>query len=403
MNAKSIGATIQSLRKQHKMTQMQLAELLNVSDKTVSKWEAGAGFPEVTQFPKIASIFKVSVDYLMSEQKKGIAIAGNIIADLVKSVDCYPEKGMLANIKNIKRAVGGCVPNTAIDIVKMDPSVPVTALGKVGDDEYGQFVVSSMQKYGVRTEKILSSPTLSTSFCDVMSLPQGERTFFSFSGANKEFGPEDIDIASLNCSIFHIGYIFLLEKFDKEDAEYGTVMARFLKTLQEVGIKTSIDAVSSSTGDYKSKLLPPLKYCNYVIMNEIECCGIWGIEPYDKDGKLNVDNIKLAMSKMIAEGVKEKVVIHCKEGGFCLDSSGEFTSVVSLKIPDSEIRGKTGAGDAFCAACLYGLYNGYSDSQMLNFAACAAACNLMAEDSVSGMKTKDEVEKMATKYERMVL
>ena len=36
-------------------------------------------------------------------------------------------------------------------------------------------------------------------------------------GANAEFSPEDIDIDSLSCDIFHIGYVLLLDKFDEED------------------------------------------------------------------------------------------------------------------------------------------------------------------------------------------
>jgi hypothetical protein len=68
-----------------------------------------------------------------------------------------------------------------------------------------------------------------------MSLPSGERTFFSYGGANNEFAPEHIDISELKCKILHIGYILLLDSFDAKDDEYGTVMARFLKAVKEKG------------------------------------------------------------------------------------------------------------------------------------------------------------------------
>lgn len=62
----SIGKTIATLRKSKGWTQVELAEKLNVSDKTISKWESEAGFPEISQLPVLATLFKVSIDYLMT-------------------------------------------------------------------------------------------------------------------------------------------------------------------------------------------------------------------------------------------------------------------------------------------------------------------------------------------------
>ena len=70
MNEHSIGKTIASLRKSKGWTQAELAEKLNVSDKAVSKWESGNGLPEISQFPALASLFDVSIDYLMTGEIK---------------------------------------------------------------------------------------------------------------------------------------------------------------------------------------------------------------------------------------------------------------------------------------------------------------------------------------------
>lgn len=401
MDAKSLGETIADLRKKRNLTQSALSKKLNVSDKTVSKWESGQGFPEITQIPVLASLFQVSIDYLMTGKRKGIVLAGNILTDLVKNVDCYPSVGMLANISSMTRAVGGCVPNTSINLSKIDRSIPLTAIGRIGDDEHGRYVLSQLQQHGIDTERIRLSQTAPTSFSDVISLPTGERTFFHQRGANAEFSPEDVDITSLNCSLLHIGYILLLDCFDKDDAEYGTVMARFLHAVQERGIKTSIDVVSDSTADYGKKIIPALRYCNYAIVNEIESCSIWGLSPRHEDGTLHLANIRKTMEKMIECGVRDKVIVHSKEAGFCLDSSGNFSSVGSLKIPENEIRGSVGAGDAFCAGCLYGIYHNYSDQDILDFASAAAACNLFSENSVDGMRGKNEIMKLPEKYGRI--
>ena len=128
MDAKSMGKTIAELRKKHGLTQKALAGKLKISDKAVSKWESGLGFPEITLLPEISKLFGVSVDYLMTGERKGIVIAGNILTDVCKNIDTYPKIGMLANISSVKRAVGGCVPNTGIDLATIDKSIPISAI-----------------------------------------------------------------------------------------------------------------------------------------------------------------------------------------------------------------------------------------------------------------------------------
>jgi len=401
MDAKLIGSIIANLRKSNGFTQAALAKKLNVSDKTISKWESGLGYPEITQFPALAALFGVSIDYLMTGERNGITIAGNMIVDAVKSINLYPEKGMLAEVSDVSKAVGGCAPNTAIDLAKIDRSIPISVVGCVGDDDDGRFLTGVMQQNGVNTNMVTVTDKASTAFSDVMSLPNGERTFFTYRGANALFSPENVNIEQLKCKLLHIGYILLLDKFDECDDEYGTVMARFLHDVKEHGIKTSIDVVSNSDADYAAKIIPALKYADYVIINEIECCGIWGFSPRFEDGRLDVDTIRLAMEKMIAAGVSQKVIIHAKEAGFCLSANGEFTKIGSLDVDNSLFKGSVGAGDAFCAGCLYGIYNGYSDMEILEFASGAALCNLFEVNSIDGMRSRDEIIKIKEKYGRL--
>ncbi len=404
MDTYSIGRTIANLRKKNKMTQSALAEQLRVSDKAVSKWENGQGYPDIVLFPAIAEVFGVTIDYLMNGEKKGIAIAGNLLVDIVKTIDCYPSVGTLANISHISKAVGGCAANTSIDLAKIEQSLPISVFGKLGMDDNGRYIVSQLQKQGITTDGISYSTSMETSFSDVMSMPTGERTFFHKSGSNTEFAPEDIDLSSHSYELLHIGYILLLEKFDAADPKYGTVMARFLHDVQSKGIKTSIDVVSANTDDYGEKIIPSLKYCNYAIMNEIEATSTWNLSARYSDGKINRQNVRLAMEKMADAGVRDKVIVHAKEVCFILDCiTSEFCEIPSLNIPKEEILGSVGAGDAFCAGCLYGIYHGYTNKQILEFASAAAASNLFSENSVDGMLTRNEIMQLPAKYGRISL
>ncbi len=62
-----VAKNIEELRRENKMTQIELAEKLNYSDKAVSKWERGESLPDVMVLKTISDIFEVTVDYLLEE------------------------------------------------------------------------------------------------------------------------------------------------------------------------------------------------------------------------------------------------------------------------------------------------------------------------------------------------
>lgn len=70
MEKKTIGALIAALRKANGMTQRELAERLNVSDKTVSRWERDDGAPDLSLIPVIAELFGVTCDELLRGERK---------------------------------------------------------------------------------------------------------------------------------------------------------------------------------------------------------------------------------------------------------------------------------------------------------------------------------------------
>lgn len=63
---KTVSANITALRKKRGWTQAELAEMLNYSDKAVSKWERGESLPDIVILKQIADKFEVTVDYLLT-------------------------------------------------------------------------------------------------------------------------------------------------------------------------------------------------------------------------------------------------------------------------------------------------------------------------------------------------
>ncbi len=82
MNQYVTGAVIRELREKNRMTQLQLAERLGVSDKTVSKWETGKGYPDITLLEPIAETFRISVAELISGNT---IFNANVSANMLRS------------------------------------------------------------------------------------------------------------------------------------------------------------------------------------------------------------------------------------------------------------------------------------------------------------------------------
>lgn len=74
MDPKNFGAIVAALRKKSGLTQAALGRKLQVSDKAVSKWETGLGYPEITLLPKIAEVFGITVDYLITGECRSTAV-----------------------------------------------------------------------------------------------------------------------------------------------------------------------------------------------------------------------------------------------------------------------------------------------------------------------------------------
>ena len=89
MDAQKTGKLINYLRSKKGLTQKQLAEQVNVSDKAVSKWERGDGCPDVGLLPALAQVLETDVDSLL----KGELPAKKVLTE-------EEMKAMLAKMEN---------------------------------------------------------------------------------------------------------------------------------------------------------------------------------------------------------------------------------------------------------------------------------------------------------------
>lgn len=318
------------------------------------------------------------------KERNGIAVAGTVLVDRLNEIGAYPASGELTQILSVGKTVGGCVPNVSIDLARIAPALPVKAVGRIGKDDDGAFLLQKFKENGVDTEHILCGET-PTSFSDVMSVVGGERTFFVYPGASAEFAFEDVSFAKLDTKMLHLGYLLLLKKVDKGDG------VRILKAAKEYGIKTSVDMVSENSDRYYL-VKDCLPYVDNLIINEHEAGKITDISPTEE----NLEEIARALKAM---GVSERVVIHTPARSLLL-SDEHCVTLPSLSLPDGYIKGTTGAGDAFCAGVLYGIHEDFDDLSILNFASKAAAVSLSSVGAVDGMCSREEIEQITEKFKR---
>jgi len=322
-----------------------------------------------------------------------------MIVDNLYPITGLPNPGELTTIQEgISRAIGGAACNVIGDLSLMDPALPLTALGRVGTDDQGDFILETLRCYrNVDLSMIVREGK--TAFTAVMAdTISKERTFFHYRGASARFCEDDIDWDKLNVDFLHIGYVLLLDVLDVEEPEYGTKMARLLCHAQERGIKTSLDVVSEM-GDRFKRLVPPcLKYTDYCIINELEAGQVTGIDLRDEAGKLIVPNVPRALEEIKKLGVSQWAAIHCPEGGYGLDNRGKLLESPTVNLPSDYIKGKVGAGDAFCSGAIYAASQGGSLEEGLELGNLAAAASLSMPGATEGMLPVEELRKLRARF-----
>lgn len=330
----------------------------------------------------------------------GVAVAGTLVADIIKKINYYPEKGALADILDVSYGVGGCAANTAVGLKRLDSTIQVKSIGLTGNDANGAFLKEKLEEYGIDVSMIQTTEEALTAFSDVMTVEStGERTFFHTRGASRLFDESCLCLDKLDAELVLLGYGGLLDALNAPDETYGIALARAFHDLKERNIETALDVATLKDQEEMQRLVvPALRYVDYVIINEIEGGMIAGIEPRDAEGRLLPEKVEAICRKIMTLGVQKCCIIHAPELGCAVDLDGNCWMEPSLKLPKGYIVGAVGAGDAFCAGILYSIYRRLPIREALKIGAASAAANLSASDSVSGLRSIEETRKLYQAY-----
>lgn len=332
--------------------------------------------------------------------RNGIVVAGYVGVDVLKEITGFPGAHDLVNIKSVDLTLGGLVSNCGRDLALLDADLSVGVCGLVGNDGYGDEVFRRLSAYKNIDTGLLKREG-QTAFSDVLSnIYTRERAFLTFTGACAQFAQEHVDVDKLDCKIFHVGYILLLDALDQPDPEYETKMARLLSAVQKRGILTSVDMVTTAERERMRLLVPAMKYTDILCVNEHEGEIAADVPLRGEGGELIYENIPKALRRFKEQGVKKWAVIHAPEGGFGIDEDGVYRCVPGAVVPKEFIGGTVGAGDAFAAGLLLGAYRDRPLEEALEYATAAAVSSLRNPDASEGVLPLEEARKLLSGFAR---
>ena len=306
----------------------------------------------------------------MNGMDKPIVCLGILVADVVgRPMHSVPEPGRLVLVDDMGLYTGGCAVNAATALVKF--GLPVEVIGKVGADPFGDYLVEVMQERGIGTKGVKRDQEVGTSATMVMVDPDGERRFVHYIGANSQLTKEDIEMQLVaEASILHIGGSLVLPGID------GEPTADLLRYAQNNGVMTFLDTVWDDTGGWMKLLEPSLPFVDYFIPSLPEAQAIVGLQdPQDVARALLEYGPGVVGLKMGPDGC------------LVMNHDGE-----SIRYPafDVQVVDATGAGDAFAAGFIAGVWLGWSLEKTVRFASAVGALCVTGVGASGGVRSLQE-------------
>ena len=301
-----------------------------------------------------------------------IACVGILVADvLTKTVDKFPQKGLLEQVDSIELFSGGNAMTASINIKKI--GLKTAIIGKIGNDSFGDFLESCLIKSGVETKGLSRDNNAQTSTSVLFSDKDGERTFFHWVGANGTFSINDVNWDVIDdAKIVFVTGTYLLNTFD------GKETVEFLKKCKEKNKITALDVCWDSKGKWGELLNDAMPYIDIFMPSIDEAKMIAGKEEPEEMADV-----------FFKRGVKKVVIKLGKDGCYVRESKdSEGIVVPSYKVKAVDT---TGAGDSFCSGFLSAYAKGNSFLECAQFANATGAHNVMAKGATTGIKSYEEI------------
>lgn len=276
-----------------------------------------------------------------------------------------------------KLVAGGSASNTVTTITQLGGKAAF--IGKIGNDEVGDFYRDDMVKNGVKPLLLTTSEKMS-GCCIVFITPDGERTFATYLGAAADLKPEDLSNEAF------VGYdIFHLEGYLLQD---HALIEKAMRLAKDAGCTISLDLASYNVVTENFDFLHDLvkKYVDIVFANEDE---------------------SFAYSQLNAEESVAKIAQECDIAIVKVGKRGSYIqqgdTVYHIGAITTSCTDSTGAGDLYAGGFLHALSDGFDIRRCGEIGTIAAGRVVEIIGTKLSEDTWDEIRRICAMYRGFML
>jgi sugar/nucleoside kinase (ribokinase family) len=298
-----------------------------------------------------------------------VASVGTYIVDILgRPVSELPRGQVSRFLDEIRITPAGTAGGTSVDLARL--GARVIAVGAIGRDLAGDFLVSSLEAEQVDAALLVRKDAVQTSATILPIHPDGSRPAWHVPGANATFALADVPWDALTqCDAVHLGGLTALPGVD------GAPAGRILEHCRAHGALTTADFLGVRGEDIPAQLAHSLPHVDIFMPNEGEALAVAG------------DPDPVTAARRLRDLGARCVIVKCgPDGCVIVDDDGERT----LPAHDAPVVDTTGCGDAFCAGVIVARCAGWSMDDAARLGCATGALNMRGLGSDAGAIDVDE-------------
>jgi ribokinase len=272
-------------------------------------------------------------------------VVGDTNADLSASLEAFPREGDDVAIQSLGFYSGGAGANVAVAFAKLGGLARL--LSRVGKDPAAEFALHTARTFGVNLDFMQIDPLHPTGLCFAAISPHGERTFFSYRGANVALELPDFDVVFQDVRFLHLSGHALLEGKQRETALV------LLEAAHRRGIRTSIDLCLPLLRKWPREMITLAHHLHIVFANSAELAHLGASLGLSGNSH---DVLEDTLSALLDAGIPLVVAKRGASGSRVAHGASRIDIAPWPITP----KDTTGAGDGFVAAFLFVLQQGGS-------------------------------------------
>jgi ribokinase len=296
-----------------------------------------------------------------------VAVLGGAAVDWVAQVGSLPRKDSIVLAHSYDRFAGGSAANVAVGLARL--GYRTGFVGKLGDDEYGRWLLQAFADEAVDTEALLVEHGRGSASCFIAVDDQGERMIVAIPGASLLENVGELDVAYLQrARTLYIG------------PAYPEVTATAMDAVHKIR-GTAFYAPSGAWGpDGLAGIRPLVEKADVLLVSHAEAEALIGPHPPAQ-----------AVQALHSAGAPVVIETLGREGAVVL-IEGHLTAVPAFSVGD--VRDTTGVGDAFAAGLIAGFLQGLDWTAAARMGCAAAALKIRHVGARSGLPKQEEVQRL---------